>query len=279
MKTRIVDGSTQLLGIFGDPIRQVRAPELWSALFRLNGINAVCIPLHVKPPDLIVAFTGIRRALNLIGLIVTIPHKPAAAQLVDALTPRARLVGSVNVMRPEADGRWTGDIVDGIGFVNGLLRSGQRIAGRRVLVVGSGGVGTAIAFALAEAEAASVHVSDMARERAADLARRLEAAGTPSGTSAAAARGFDLIVNASPAGMQPDDPVPIDCAGLAAGAIVGDVVVHPQITPLLAAAQARGCHVQPGTVMMDHQLEATRAFLRLPEGDYGPEAVAKVTAG
>jgi shikimate dehydrogenase len=279
VKARIVDGSTQILGILGDPIWQVRAPELWSALFRLNGINAVCIPLHVKPRDLAGAFAGIRRALNLIGLIVTIPHKPAAAQLVDALTPRARLVGSVNVMRPEADGRWTGDIVDGIGFVNGLLRSGQRIAGRRVLVVGSGGVGAAIAFALAEAGAASVRVSDIARERAADLARRLEAAGTPSGTSAAAAEGFDLIVNASPAGMQPDDPVPIDCAGLAAGAIVGDVVVNPQITPLLAAAQARGCHVQPGTVMMDHQLEATRAFLRLPAGDYGPDAVAKVTAG
>jgi shikimate dehydrogenase len=278
VNARIVDGSTQLLGIVGDPIRQVRAPAVWSAMFRLNRINAVCIPLHVKPGDLATVLAAMRRVRNLLGLIVTIPHKPAAAQLVDALTARARRVGAASILRPEADGRWTGDAVDGIGFVKGLLRSGQRIAGRRALLVGAGGAGAAIAFALAEAGAASVYVADIAPERAADLARRLEAAGTRSGTSAPIARGFDLIVNASPAGMQPDDPIPIDCADLEANAIVGDAVVQRRLTPLLAAAQARGCHVQPGTVMMDNQLEEMQAFFRLPEGDYSPDAVAKVTA-
>jgi shikimate dehydrogenase len=275
VNARIVDGSTQLFGIVGDPIRQVRSPEVWSALFRLNGVNAVCIPLHVRPGDLASVLAAVRRVRNLVGLIVTIPHKPAAARLVDTLTPRARAVGAVSVMRPEPDGRWTGDAVEGIGFVNGLLRSGQRVAGRRALVVGAGGAGAAIALALAEAGAASVHVSDIAPERAADLARRLETAGTLSGTSAAVARGFDLIVNASPAGMHPDDPIPVDCAELEAGAIVGDAVVHPPITPLLRAAQARGCHVQPGTVMMDNQLEEMGAFFRFPPGDYGPDAIAK----
>jgi shikimate dehydrogenase len=278
MSPRIVDGATQILGIFGDPIRQVRAPELWSALFRLNAINAVCIPLHVKARDLASLFAGMRHVVNLVGLIATIPHKPAAAQLVDALTPRAKHVAAVNVMRREDDGRWTGDILDGIGFLQGLQASGQQIDGRRALVVGAGGVGSAIAFALAEAGAHSVHVSDIARDRAADLARRLEAAGTRSGTSPAIAKGFDLVVNASPVGMQPGDPVPVDCADLQRDAIVGDVVVHPRITPLLTQAQARGCHVQPGTVMMDHQLAAMGEFFRFPAGDYSPEAAAKATA-
>jgi shikimate dehydrogenase len=276
---KIVDGATQLLGIVGDPIRQVRAPEVWSALFRANGINAVCVPIHVAPKDFRAFLTGLRTIQNMAGLIVTIPHKPAAAAHVDALTPRAGQVRSVNVMRREADGRWTGDIFDGIGFVKGLLGSGQGVEGRRALVVGSGGVGTAIAFAIAEAGAASVHVADIAPDRAAELARRLEAAGTPSGISPAAAKGFDLVVNASPVGMKADDPISIDCSELAPNALVGDVVVHPQITPLLAAARARGCHVQPGTVMMDNQLMAMREFFRFPEGDYSPAAAARVTAG
>ena len=181
-------------------------------------------------------------------------------------------------MRREADGCWTGDILDGVGFVKGLLRSGQRVEGRRALVVGSGGVGTAIAFAIAEAKAASVHVADIAADRANDLARRLKESGTPSGSSSASAKGFDLVVNASPIGMKADDPISIDCTELTSDALVGDVVVHPQITPLLAAARDRGCHVQPGTVMMDNQLTAMREFFRFPEGDYSPAAVARVTS-
>ena len=273
---KIVDGATQLLPIVGDPIRQVRSPEVLSSLFRANGFNAVCVPVHVTPAHLPSFVAGLRSVRNALGLIATIPHKQSMISLVDRLTPRSRRVGSANVVRREADGSWTGDIVDGLGFVKGLARTGQRIEGRRALVVGSGGVGNAIAFAIAEAGAASVHVADIVAERAADLARRLEAAGTPSGVSPAAAKGFDLIVNASPLGMKAEDPIPIDCTGLSGAAIVADVVVHPQITPLLAVARERGCHVQPGTVMMDNQLDAMREFFPFPDGDYSPEAIARV---
>jgi len=275
---KIVDGATQLLPIVGDPIRQVRSPEVLSALFRLNGFNAVCVPAHVAPPDLPKFVAGLRIVRNVMGFIATIPHKQAVIALLDGLTPRSRRVGSANVVRRGADGSLTGDIVDGLGFVKGLIRSGQRIEGRRALVVGSGGVGNAIAFAIAEAGAASVHVADILAERASDLARRLEASGTPSGVAPAAAKGFDLVVNASPLGMKAGDPIPIDCIGLSGDAIAGDVVVEPQITPFLAAARERGCHVQPGTVMMDNQLAAMREFFGFPEGDYSPEAIARVTA-
>lgn len=273
---KFVDGSTQLFGIVGDTIRQVRAPEIWSALFQANRVNIVCIPFHVSPADLDCFVGGLRTIDNLAGLIVTVPHKPAAARLVAHLTPRAKLVQSVNVMRREADGRWTGDIIDGLGFVNGLLANGRRVEGRRALVVGSGGVGSAIAFALAEAKAASVHVADIDADRAADLAARLQTAGTSSGATVASTRGFDLVVNASPIGMKPSDALPIDCTDLSPSTLVGEVVVTPQITPLLEVARDRGCYIQPGTVMMDHQLTAMRAFFSFPNGDYSPAAVARV---
>ncbi len=275
---QIVDGSTQVLGIVGHPIRQVRAPEVWNALFKANGFNGVCIPFHVLPADLESFVTGLRTAGNLVGLIVTVPHKPAAARLVAHPTSRAEQIQSVNVMRREADGSWTGDIIDGSGFVSGLLADGQRVEGRRALVVGSGGVGSAIAFALADAKAASVHVADIAIDRAVDLAARLQAAGTVSGVTTANAKGFDLVVNASPVGMRPGDPLPIDCTDLSPDALVGEVVASPRITSLLEVARERGCYIQPGTVMMDHQLGEMRAFFGFPQGDYSPAAVARLVA-
>lgn len=272
----LVDGTTRLLGIVGDPIAQVRAPAVWSALFRANGVNAICIPFHVAPAELTGFFAGLHAAQNLLGLIVTIPHKPAAARYAAHLTERARKVGSVNVMRREADGSWSGDIVDGLGLVEGLLAAGQCVAGRRALVVGAGGAGRAIAFAIADAGAESVHVYDVVPERAEDLAARLAHAGTRSAVAPPVARGFDLIVNASPLGMKSGDPIPIDPAGLGVDTIAADVVVQPSMTRWLSAAATRGCYIQSGQVMMDHQLVAMQSFFGLQDGDYTPAAVARV---
>ena len=136
---RIVNGSTRLLGIVGDPIAHVRSPPLWSALFRRNDINAVCVPFHVHPPDLPAFIDGFRKANNVLGLLVTIPHKLAAARHAELLTPRARKVGTANLLRPMPGGGWEGDMLDGFGFVAALRADGQTLAGRRALVVGAGG--------------------------------------------------------------------------------------------------------------------------------------------
>jgi shikimate dehydrogenase len=275
----IADGNTRLLAIVGDPVRQVRAPRVWSALFRAYGHNILCLPFHVAPVDLGGFVAGLRGVRNLAGLIVTVPHKPAAAGLADRLTPRAARIGAVNVMRRDADGGWTGDMLDGEGFVLGLRASGQDVAGRRALVVGAGGVGTAIAVALADAGVASVHVADLDPARAEALAAHLASLGIASGVAPAAAAGFGVVVNATPLGLKPDDPLPFDCDGLAPGTIVGDVVMGAQPAPLLAVARARGCHAQAGTEVMDRQLPAMADFLGLPPGDYGPDAVKRIAFG
>ena len=184
MSPAIVDGASRLLGIIGHPVAQVRSPPLWSALFRYNKINALCVPFHVHPKDFGEFVSGLRAAENVLGLLVTIPHKVAAAHLADALTPRARMVGTANLLRPLPEGGWEGDILDGLGFVSALRAAGQTIVGRRALVVGAGGVGSAIAFTLAEEGMAHVAISDIDPARAEALSRRIiDLTGVPSSVS------------------------------------------------------------------------------------------------
>lgn len=271
---RIADGATKLLVIIGDPIAQVRAPEVWSALFRANGVNALCVPMHYAAAHLQAALDSLKAMQNLSGLIITIPHKPAAAALADALTPRARQVGAVNLLRREPDGGWLGDIADGFGFTAALAANGQRIEGRTALVVGAGGVGTAIAFALAEAGVTSVSVSDIDPGRAEALAARLRAAGIDGLVSEPRAAGYGLAVNATPLGMKPGDSMPINPDGMGAATIAGEVIMRPPVTPWMLAARARGCFAQPGTDLMDYEVAEMARFFGFAEGGWTPAAIS-----
>jgi shikimate dehydrogenase len=272
----IADGSTRLLGVVGDPIGQVRAPGVWSALFRHNAVNALCVPMHVSPRSLVTFFDGIRTLGNLQGLIVTIPHKPVILDLLDAVTPRGRQVGVVNAVAIDADGRTLGDTFDGVGFVAGLHAAGQDVAGKRVLIVGSGGVGASIAFALAAAGARELSVTDVVDDRARALAGRLQAAGFAARVGSPDPAGFEVVINASPLGMRAGDPLPFDCGRLEPSALVADVVISRELTPVLATARERGCFVQPGAVMTDQMIASMAAFFGFPAGDWGAETIARL---
>ena len=247
----LVNGKTRLFGVVGDPIGQVRSPQVYTALFRAHGINSVAIPFHVPPDKLSAFFAGLRGLRNLQGLIITIPHKLAAVAYVDDLTERARFVRSINFIMIKDDGRWIGDIVDGVGFVSNLQANGVQLAGRRALLVGAGGVGTAIAFALADAGVVDLAIFDLDQERAARIVGEL-----PRGNIRAAASpdpaGFDLVVNATPVGMKAGDPFPIDPEAIDPAAVVADVIVER--TGFLDRAAERGCATYPGAGMMKHQL-------------------------
>jgi shikimate dehydrogenase len=272
----IVDGSSLLLPIVGHPIAQVKSPEVWSAMFRLHGINAVCVPVHVRPDDLATFFRAARALENLCGVIVTIPHKVAALDLVDDLHERSRLAQSVNFVAFRDDGRWLGDTVDGTGFVDNLRTGGDDPRGMRTLLVGSGGVGTAIAFALADAGVSELVLYDVDAQRAADVTARLRAAGYEAATGAPDPAGFDLVVNATPVGMREDDPLPIDVERIAPGTVVADVIVEP--TRFTSLAEARGCRVHFGAGMMNHQLAPMAEHLGYGHLDWSAETVTRVAS-
>jgi shikimate dehydrogenase len=264
MKPIPVTGRTRFMVAMGDPVAQVRFPEVFNALCAERGIDAVCIPMHISAAGLADAMRGFRAQQNLIGLSVTIPHKGPMTQYLDSMSERARRVGVVNAVRREPDGRMIGDIFDGAGFVGGLAGQGIKVEGMRVWQVGAGGAGTAVAFALLDAGAAHVTIHDLAGDRAAALVTRLNqfwpgkaATGTPD------AAAVDLAVNVTPMGLQPQDPLSFDPARLRTSTIVADVIMKPATTKLLEAAERHGCRIHRGHHMLDHQVDLYAEFFGL----------------
>lgn len=258
----MISGKTTVIAHLGYPTESFKAPMIYNPWFESRGIDAVVMPMGVKPEDYPAAVESLRRMTNFRGALVTMPHKVTTLSLVDEVTPTARIAGACNAILLRPDGSLLGDQFDGAGFVRGVLRKGQALQGKRVLVSGSGGVGCAIAASLAAAGVAEMALYDAWPESAAALAERLSshypALKVSVGSNDPA--GFDLIVNATPLGMKDSDPLPFDMARVDPQTFVGEVVMKQAITPLLAAAQAKGCPIQVGTDMLFEMIPAYLEF-------------------
>src|SRR4029453_16657578 len=237
-----IKGTTRLYGLVGDPLTPAKSPELLNRLFIEQGADAVCVPFQVGADELSEFVTGARVMRNLAGVLVTMPHKQRMMAFVDDLHPTARQVGALNVIRCHDDGRWVGAMFDGLGCVLGMQWEGNHPANKSVLLIGAGGAGRAIAFAVGSAGARSLAIFDVDERRAEDLAQSVAAA-TRCSTHVGAPdpHGFEIVINATPLGMKPDDPMPIDPNRLEAGSIVVDIINSPDPTALCRAAHARGC--------------------------------------
>src|SRR5438128_3271345 len=173
---RIVDGATRLYGIVGDPIVQVGSPRAFTQRFRAAERNAVLVPFHVLGPVFDQTLRGIMALANLDGIIATVPYKARILAHVDRVLPTGKQVGAVNAVRRDPDGKWSGDMFDGRGLVRGLAQQGHSVGGRRVLLIGAGGAGSAIGCALAEAGAAAITLFDIDEAKAQALTHRIAAA-------------------------------------------------------------------------------------------------------
>jgi shikimate dehydrogenase len=246
----LLNGATRVHYIVGDPIAQVKSPGDVSRAFAARGLNAMVMPAHVTPAALARWLEGVSVAQNVDGVIVTVPHKFACFALCASASERARFLGAVNTMRRSRDGRWHGDMFDGLGYIAALRDRGFEPAGRKALLVGAGGAGSAIAHALVEAGVASlaIHDGDTARRDA--LVGRLAGLDScPVSAGSSDPTGFDLVINASPAGMKEGDPLPVDAERLDAKTFVGCVITAPAVSPLIAAARTRGCGTATGADM------------------------------
>ncbi|MDN5842064.1 MAG: shikimate dehydrogenase [Alcaligenaceae bacterium] len=221
-----------------------------TAGFGARGMDAVVVPIHVTSRDLPAFLESAKALQNVDGVIATVPHKFDAYGFCSAASDRARFLGAANVLRRSDDGGWYGDMVDGTGFVAALHEAGGQTQGRRALLVGAGGAGSAIAHALVESGVASLAVCDADAARRDALVSRLAGlnqARIEAGTDDPA--GFDLVVNATPMGMKEGDPSPVRVDNLAVNAFVGDAITVPEVSPLIAAARANGCGTVTGLQM------------------------------
>ena len=258
----MISGKTTLIAHLGFPTESFKAPMIYNPWFEQQGIDAVVVPMGVKPEDYAQSLRQIFRFSNVHGALVTMPHKVTTLSLVDEVTTTARIAGACNAVLKRPDGTLLGDMFDGAGFVRGVQRKGRSFAGARVLVSGAGGVGSAIAASIAAAGAAELALFDATPASAEALAGRLRAhyPQLVVRTGSQDPAGFDIVVNATPLGMKPSDPLPFDVARIAPGTFVGEVVMKTEITPLLRAALDKGCQVQVGTDMLFEQIPAYLEF-------------------
>lgn len=262
----MINGNTEIIAHIGFPTHAFKAPMIYNPWFEKAGVNAIVVPMACQAQDYPNFLRSVFKLSNIRGALVTMPHKVTTVGLLDEVFPTAAIAGACNAVRRSADGRLQGDMFDGEGFVRGVLRKGLKLQGARVLVVGSGGVGSAIAASLAAAEVGAISLFDVNTASAQALGERLRkhypALQVSTGSNDPA--GFDLVVNATPMGMNAGDPMPMDISRIAASTFVGEVVMKTEMTAFLDAARARGCRVQVGTDMLFEQIPAYLEFFGFP---------------
>ncbi|WP_217490487.1 shikimate dehydrogenase family protein [Franconibacter pulveris] len=262
----MISGHTRLIAHLGFPTESFKAPMIYNPWFAANGLDINVMPMGVKPEAYPELLRSLFRTTNVIGALITMPHKVATTALVDSLSPTAQIAGACNAVRLNKAGELEGDMFDGEGFVRGMLQKGQPAQGKRALVVGSGGVGSAISASLAAAGVTALTLFDTRRESGEALAQRLRKH-YPTLQVTVGERdpqGHDIVVNATPLGMQPGDPLPLDVSRLTPGCFVGEVVMKSAVTPFLQAARERGCVTQQGVDMLFEMIPAYLAFFGLP---------------
>ena len=255
-------GATRVYLIVGDPIAQVKSPFGVTQAFEKHGRDAVCVPAHVAPADLSAWWDGTKRARNIDGLIVTVPHKFACAAFCDVLTERSAFLGAVNTLRRDAQGRWHGDMFDGLGYVRAMAENGCALEGKRAMLLGAGGAGSAIAHSLVLAGVRELAIHDPDDQRRQSLMDRLNGLGLGRVVSSDAdPTGFDIAINATPVGMKSSDPIPLDTTKIHRDMFIGCVITAPAVTPLIAAARAKGCKTATGADMFAQVRELMVQFL------------------
>lgn len=251
-----ITGKTRICGIIADPIHHVKTPQEMNRLLAEHSMDCLMVPFHTSANNLKDVVDGLRHVQSLDGFIVTVPHKNAIVALCDTLTPAAKMVGAVNVVR-RTDKGLHGDILDGVGFVAGLRKAGIDPKGMSVYLAGAGGAAHAIAFALAEKGVRKLTIANRTRSKAEELCLRLAdifrdvefQAGTENPAD------HELVINSTSMGLAEDDPYPLNVEELTPDQIVAEIIMQPVKTKLLEFAESRGCRVHPGLPMLQCQIE------------------------
>jgi shikimate dehydrogenase len=247
-----ISGKTKIVGLFGYPVKHSLSPAMHNAAFEFLGIDYCYVTFPVHPDRLADAVRGIR-ALSLGGVNVTVPHKEKVMAFLDEINEEASFIGAVNTVKNE-DGKLTGFNTDGRGFMQSLAEVGIGVKDKKVLIVGTGGAARAIGYYLCK-EASKVHLFDIDTPKAEVLAKHLNGVRQNAWTIDAASMkrgefigGMDIVINATPLGLKPGDPSPVDISLIKKYHVVCDLIYKE--TPILRAAAEKGCKTMHGLGML-----------------------------
>ena len=259
MENRI-SGRTGVLALIGSPVGHSGSPAMYNYSFKRLGLDYVYVAFDVKKEQVAAAVDAVR-TFGLRGCNVTMPCKTEIVTYMDALSPAARMCGAVNTVVND-DGRLTGHMTDGEGFVNNLRDHGIDVAGRRVVIAGSGGAATAIQVQCALDGVRELVIFNRTVEKAEQTAERIRAE-VPSctvrvhdiadtDTLTREIRGCEIFINGTSVGMAPEDGETVvkDTGAFYPGLVVADIVYHPKETRLLREARAAGCTCVGGKGML-----------------------------
>jgi shikimate dehydrogenase len=261
-----IDGNTELIAHIGYPTFTFKSPMIYNPFFEKKGINALVVPMACKAEHYPVFLKSVFQLENIRGALITMPHKVITTGLLDEVTATVKVAGACNAVKRTSDGRLVGDMFDGAGFVRGIQRKGFNTLQKSALVIGSGGVGSAIAASLAGSGIARIGLYDVHQASAEALATRIHdnypEVSVVTGSNQP--EGYDLVVNATPMGMNDGDPMPVDVNRIAPDTFVGEVVMKSEMTAFLQAAKNRGCRVQIGSDMLFEQIPAYLEYFGFP---------------
>ncbi|MDP7066523.1 MAG: shikimate dehydrogenase [Acidimicrobiales bacterium] len=241
--------TTRIAAVIGDPVGHSLSPRLHNAGFEALGLDWMYVACHVPDGQGAEAVEDMRRK-GFDGLSVTMPHKAAVAEAVDDLSATAAKLGVVNCVRREGD-RLIGENTDGIGFLNGLrVQTNKDVDGLQVVIIGAGGAARSVALTLVE-NGATVGVCNRTSASAEELVELI--GGASSVVQQEAISDAELIINATPLGMNKNDPMPFGVDLLRADQCVVDLIYKPNKTNLLIEAESRGLAVLNGLGMLLYQ--------------------------
>lgn len=258
-----ISGHTGLLALIGSPVGHSGSPAMYNYSFEKLGIDYAYVAFDVKEADVPKALEAMK-LFNMRGMNVTMPDKIAAARCVDELSPAARIIGAVNTIVND-NGKLTGYITDGEGFVANLKDNGVDIKGKKMIVCGGGGAATAIQVQCALDGASEIKIfnkNDSFFPRTVETAKKITEAAPQCAVSVhdiddeeafnAAIRECDIFVNGTIVGMKPMEDVSIvkDTSVFRPGLVVCDVVYNPEETKMLKEAKAAGCTTIGGKGML-----------------------------
>lgn len=254
----LIKGSTEVLGIFGYPIKHTLSPAMQNAAMRQLGLDMVYVPWEVKPGALKVALDGVR-AMGIRGINLTIPHKEEALKYLDEISDEVRIIGAANTV-VNNNGVLTGHNTDGRGLLLSLKENHQfSPSGKSAVIIGAGGAARGIAASLALSGTSKILLANRTAEKATTLAKELSGkisaatflyTGLDSDEIKAFLPKADILINASSAGMNGENDLDLPINLLPVDAIVADIVYKPLETTLLSKARKLGLKREDGLGML-----------------------------